>query len=257
MSKRRFRTAAFLATVCAIPCLTGMADASAALPPPGSAASTLVNKTGTTITVVAGVGRGNTITVWQTGASIRIRDTGDTVEPSGACTAIGATDVACPAADTSELVVHAGDQADNVASSLPNLGVTLMGGAGDDNLYGGSANDTLQGDEGSDFLSGGAGNDTMTGGAETDRIFGGAGNDSIEGRGGADIINGSAGNDVIEGGNGNEQIVAGPGNDYTDGGSGRDMIDAVDNVSGNDYVEGGPQTDDCRADLGDSVGGCP
>lgn len=257
MRRGHFRTVALLATCGSILCLTGGAGAAFAAPSPGILATTLVNKTGTTITVVAGVGRGNTITVWQTGTSIRIRDTGDTVAPSGDCTAISATEVACPAADTTELVVNAGDQADNVTSSLANLGVTLIGGPGDDSLSGGSGNDTLQGDEGSDFLSGGAGNDTLTGGAEADRIFGGGGNDSIEGRGGADIINGNAGNDVIDGGSGNEQIVAGAGNDYADGGSGRDSIDAVDNVSGNDYVEGGPHMDDCRADLGDNVSGCP
>lgn len=258
MRRRHSRTtAAVLATVCAISCLTGMAAASAAPPPAENLASTLVNKTGTTITVVAGVGRGNTITVWQSGGSIRIRDTGDVVAPSGTCIAISATEAACPAVGTTELVVNAGDQNDNVASSLPSLGTTLIGGPGDDNLYGGSANDTLQGDEGSDFLSGDAGNDTLIGGAEADRIFGGAGNDSVEGRGGADLINGNAGNDVIEGGNGSEQIVAGPGNDYADGGNGRAAIDAVDNVGGNDYVEGGPQADNCRADLGDSISGCP
>ncbi|MFI5685404.1 calcium-binding protein [Streptomyces sp. NPDC051636] len=258
MRRSVHRTVALLATVCGF--VLYFTDASAAAPaarPAGILATTLVNKTGTTITVTAGVGRGNSITVGQTGNSITVRDTGDTVAASGGCTAISTTEVACTAADTTELVVNAGDQNDNVTSSLGNLGVTLIGGAGDDNLYGGSANDTLEGDEGSDFLSGGAGNDTLTGGADADRIFGGAGNDSIEGRSGSDVINGSSGNDVIDGGTGNEQIVAGAGNDYADGGSGRDTIDAVDNVSGNDYVEGGADVDDCRADLGDAVSGCP
>ncbi|WP_191971815.1 calcium-binding protein [Streptomyces luteolifulvus] len=249
---------ALLATVCGFHlCLTGVAGAASVPPASDIFATTLVNKTGSTITVTAGVGRGNTITVWQAGNSIRIRDTGDTVAPSGDCAAISTTEVACTAVNTSELVVNAGDQDDGVTSSLATVGVTLIGGAGNDNLYGGSANDTLEGEEGSDFLSGGAGNDTLTGGAEADRIFGGAGNDSIEGRGGPDIVDGSSGNDVIYGGSGNEQIVAGSGNDYAEGGSGRDTIDAVDNVSGNDYVAGGADVDDCRADLGDNVSGCP
>ncbi|MFC5218816.1 calcium-binding protein [Streptomyces coerulescens] len=257
MKRTYHRTAAVLATVCGSTlCLTGGALAAGA-PTPHILATTLVNKTGTTITVTAGVGRGNTISVWQSGNSIRIRDTGDTVAPSGDCTAVSTTEVACRAGDTTELVVNAGDQDDNVTSSLAAVGVTLIGGAGDDSLYGGSANDTLEGDEGSDFLSGGGGNDTLTGGAAADRIFGGSGNDSVEGRGGSDIVDGGAGNDVIYGGGGNEQIVAGAGNDYAEGGSGRDTIDAVDNVSGNDYVEGGADADACRADLGDNVSGCP
>ncbi|WP_051804068.1 MULTISPECIES: calcium-binding protein [unclassified Streptomyces] len=257
MKRTHHRTGALLATVCGFTlCLPGVAHAANA-PTPHLFATTLVNKTGTTITVTAGVGRGNTISVWQSGSNIRIRDTGDTVAPSGDCTAISTTEVACRAADTTELVVNAGDQDDTVTSSLATLGVTLIGGAGNDNLYGGSANDTLEGDEGSDFLSGGAGNDTLTGGAEADRIFGGSGNDSIEGRGGSDIVDGGADNDVIYGGSGNERIVAGAGNDYAEGGNGRDTIDTVDNVSGNDYVEGGADVDDCRADLGDNVSGCP
>ncbi|WP_370252032.1 calcium-binding protein [Streptomyces sp. V4I8] len=220
-------------------------------------ASTLVNKTGTSITVTAGVGRGNTITIWQTGSSIRVRDSGDAVTPSGGCVAVSPTEVACTAAGTTEFVVHAGDQDDSVTSHLTSLGVTLLGGPGADSLSGGSANDTIEGDEGADFLSGGAGNDTLGGGTGADRIFGGSGNDSIEGRDGPDIINGDAGNDVIDGGSGNEQIVAGAGNDYADGNRGRDVINAVDNVSGNDYLEGGAETDNCHADLGDYKNGCP
>lgn len=237
--------------------LPGVAGATTGAQSAGLLATTLVNKTGTTITVTAGVGRGNTITVWQSGNTIRIRDTGDTVAPSGGCTAVSSIEVACTAAGTTEFVVHAGDQDDNVTSSLTVLGVTLLGGAGNDNLVGGSANDTLEGEEGSDFLSGGAGNNTLIGGSGADRIFGGLGNDSIEGRDGSDVINGNAGNDVIDGGPGNEQIVAGPGNDYADGGRGRDSINAVDDISGNDYVEGGSEVDDCRADLGDYINGCP
>lgn len=258
MRRSLYRTVGLAVTVCgSILYLPGMATAASETQPSSLFATTLVNKTGTTITVTAGVGRGNTIAVWQIGNSIRIRDTGDAVTPSGGCTSISTTEVACTAATTTEVVVNAGDQDDNISSSLANLGATLIGGSGNDSLYGGSANDTLEGDEGADFLSGGTGNDTLIGGTSADRILGGAGNDSIEGRDGSDVINGNAGNDVIDGGNGNEQIIAGPGNDYADGGRGRDMIDAIDNVSGNDYVEGGADVDNCRADLGDYTNACP
>ncbi|MFG2748351.1 calcium-binding protein [Streptomyces xanthophaeus] len=237
--------------------LTSPVGASAQ-PPERAAAGTLVSKTATSVTVTAAVGLSNTISVWQAGDTIRVRDTGDTVTAFGGCTQVSADEAVCPGAGgLTELVVHAGDQADSVTSSLASPGVTLVGGAGDDSLYGGSANDTLEGDEGADFLSGGAGNDTLTGSSGPDRLFGGPGNDSIEGRGGSDIINGGAGNDVVSGGNGNDHVIAGTGNDYIEGGSGRDTLDAVDEIGGNDYVLGGAQADTCRADLGDSVTDCP
>ncbi len=226
--------------------------------PEASADGTLVSRTGTSVTVTAAVGLSNTISVWQAGDTIRVRDTGDTVTALGGCRAVSPNEAVCPGAGSlTELVVHAGDQADDVTSYLESPGVTLVGGAGDDSLYGGGANDTLEGDEGADFLSGGGGNDTLTGSSGRDRLFGGPGNDTIEGRNGSDIINAGAGNDVVSGGNGNDQVIAGTGNDFVDGGPGRDNLDAVDEVSGNDYVRGGDEADACRADLGDSVTECP
>lgn len=239
--------------------LSGVAGAATgAAPPPRALATTLVNKTGTTVTVTAGVGYGNTISVWQVGDTIRIRDTGDRIAASGGCTAVGVNEALCPgAATTTELVVSAGDQNDSVTSSLNGLGVTLFGGGGDDTLVGGGANDTLEGEEGADSLSGRSGNDTLIGGSGADRITGGLGNDSVEGREGADIIGSGAGNDVVEGGNGADHIVGAEGSDYVDGGNGRDTIDVVDEISGNDYADGGAGTDRCTYDLGDTVARCP
>lgn len=246
------------AGVAAVLGLTLALSGPAAATPGASADGTLVSRTGTSVTVTAAVGLSNTISVWQAGDTIRVRDTGDTVTALGGCRAISANEAACPGVGSlTELVVHAGDQADDVTSFLDDLGVTLVGGAGDDSLHGGGANDTLEGEEGADFLSGGGGNDTLTGSSGRDRLFGGPGNDSIEGRGGSDIINAGAGNDVVSGGNGNDRVIAGTGNDFVDGGPGRDDLDAVDEVGGNDYVRGGDQSDTCRADLGDSVTECP
>ncbi|MEE1754447.1 calcium-binding protein [Streptomyces sp. SP18CS02] len=260
MAKALHRTIALVTTVLGLTLgLTGPAVAAPGTQLSGSpAAGTLVSRTGTSVTVTAAVGLGNTISVWQVGDTIRVRDTGDTVTAFGGCTSVSTTEAVCPGAGSlTEFVVNAGDQSDNVTSSLAGPGVTLIGGAGDDSLHGGSANDTLEGDEGADFLSGGGGNDTLTGSSGRDRIFGGSGNDSIEGRNGSDIIDAGAGNDVVSGGNGNDQVVAGTGNDFVEGGAGRDSLDAVDEISGNDYVQGGTQTDTCPADLGDSVTECP
>ncbi|WP_432119713.1 calcium-binding protein [Streptomyces sp. bgisy032] len=260
MVGKTLRATALATALCGLALhLSGVADAATSEAPAAQAlATTLVNKTGTTVTVTAGVGYGNTISVWQVGDGIRIRDTGDIIAASGGCTSVSANEAVCPgAATTTELVVAAGDQNDSVTSSLIGLGVTLLGGGGDDSLVGGGANDTLEGEEGADTLSGGSGNDTLIGGSGADRITGGSGNDSVEGRDGADIMGSGAGNDVVEGGNGADQIVGAEGSDYVAGGNGRDIIDVVDEISGNDYADGGAGPDRCSYDLGDSVTSCP
>ncbi|WP_423834486.1 calcium-binding protein [Streptomyces manipurensis] len=226
--------------------------------PGHAAAGTLVRMSGTSITVTAAEGAANAIALWRTGDAVHVRDTADRVVATGGCVRIAADEAMCPGAGRlTELVVEAGDEADEVTSYLTTTGVTLKGGLGDDNLYGGGANDTLEGGEGADFLSGGAGNDLLIGSSGRDRILGGAGDDRIEGRNGSDVIDAGAGDDVVDGGDGNDQLIAGPGNDFVDGGTGRDTIDTVDGVAGNDYARGGPQTDTCRADRADHVTECP
>lgn len=65
---------------------------------------------------------------------------------------------------------------------------TLTGGAGNDNITGGSAADTLSGGNGNDLISGGAGSDSLSGGAGVDTLVAGTGSDSLNGGAGADSI---------------------------------------------------------------------
>ncbi|MEB3173846.1 MAG: calcium-binding protein, partial [Cyanobacteriota bacterium] len=53
-------------------------------------------------------------------------------------------------------------------SALTTIRARFTGGAGNDILLGGQAQDTLQGQAGNDFLSGGLGKDTLTGGNDSD-----------------------------------------------------------------------------------------
>ncbi|UNM20238.1 retention module-containing protein [Pseudomonas sp. ArH3a] len=69
---------------------------------------------------------------------------------------------------------------------------TLLGGAGDDILFGQGGNDTLDGGKGNDILLGGTGNDTLIGGQGNDILIGGSGADTFVWKAG-DI-----GNDVIK-----------------------------------------------------------
>ena len=154
--------------------------------------------------------------------------------------------------------------------------VTVRGGAGDDILEGGRADDNekLFGDSGNDiiegfggdqslfggggddmllanshnardglsFLFGGPGADTLTGSDGPDRIYGGTGNDMLVGGDADDLLRGEGGNDVMEGGAGNDLMFGGVGNDELFGGVGNDRlngqggIDLLDGGSGNNVL---------------------
>ncbi|MDF8331663.1 calcium-binding protein [Novosphingobium cyanobacteriorum] len=73
---------------------------------------------------------------------------------------------------------------------------SMRGGAGNDTISGGVADNLLQGDSGTDTISGNDGNDTLKGGAGVDTLNGGAGNDWLDGGKGADIMAGGTGNDI-------------------------------------------------------------
>jgi Ca2+-binding RTX toxin-like protein len=73
----------------------------------------------------------------------------------------------------------------------------LVGGLGDDQLYGGWGNDRLVGGSGADVLWGGVGRDRLVGGPGTNYISGGPGRDSISAANGSeDTIDCGTGRDV-------------------------------------------------------------
>jgi surface adhesion protein len=74
---------------------------------------------------------------------------------------------------------------------------TLMGGAGNDIIFGQGGNDYIDGGKGNDILLGGTGNDTLLGGEGNDVLFGGAGKDTLIGGKGNDILSGGAGADTF------------------------------------------------------------
>jgi fimbrial isopeptide formation D2 family protein len=142
----------------------------------------------------------------------------------------------------------------------------LVGGAGDDSIFGNDEDDRLEGSSGNDSLYGGRGNDTFVAGSGNDLAFGDLGNDSIEGGEGNDTLVGSNGvpgspddgNDTLVGGNGddlmfgNEQddiLGAGGGNDVVFGGQGNDAIageagnDLIYGDVGDDLISGGAGAD--------------
>ena len=100
----------------------------------------------------------------------------------------------------------------------------LLGGNGDDALFGSAAAEVLRGGNGNDTANAGSGNDTLYGGNGNDAFIGGAGNDTLYGERGDDRLDGGTGNDRIEGGQGNDVLIGGAGDDVLVGGAGRDAF---------------------------------
>ncbi|WP_449417184.1 calcium-binding protein [Phormidium nigroviride] len=109
--------------------------------------------------------------------------------------------------------------------------ITLLGGAGDDSIYGGIG----EFQSGKNFYDGGDGNDTITSFAFQDTVLGNDGNDFITsstapGRSsqGADIsAPGYAGSNLLDGGRGNDTIRAAFSTDTMIGGEGNDSLSGV------------------------------
>ncbi|MDQ2094039.1 Hint domain-containing protein [Rhodobacteraceae bacterium 10Alg 79] len=95
---------------------------------------------------------------------------------------------------------------------------SLIGGAGDDSLYGQDDDDTLEGGSGDDWLDGGIDDDVLTGGEGADTALGGQGDDvlyvaqgdSAEGGDGDDTFHIE---DLGEAGSGSIEIIGGEGDE--------------------------------------------
>ncbi len=155
-----------------------------------------------------------------------------------------------------------------VASPAP----VIIGGWGNDLIYGTRLADNITGNEDDDTVYGGDGNDTIEGGSGNDRLYAGlgtntmfdgpgddlldfslnaariifttsSGNDSVIGTAFDDIITGSAGTDRLEGLAGNDILTGGLGNDALFGGDDSDRFiwSAGD---GFDMIEGGGGSND-------------
>jgi len=181
-----------------------------------------------TLLVVTGDALDNTITI--------SRDAAGTIfVNNGQVPIVGATPTV---ANTTTILVNGGSGDDTILLDETN-GILpqarVLGGAGNDDITGGSradilsgqqGDDTLVGMAGSDVLSGGDGNDFLAGGTGDDRLNGEAGNDFLIGGDGTDVVSGDQGDDVLLGGAGNDIFPWGPGdgNDVVEGQAGFDAL---------------------------------
>ena len=99
--------------------------------------------------------------------------------------------------DAFEVVALGTSGADTMTAVQEERPYYFNAGAGDDVVFGGTANDFLVGGAGADKLLGNEGNDSFLGGGGTDRLSGGSGDDTLEGGAAADRLAGDAGADVF------------------------------------------------------------
>lgn len=145
---------------------------------------------------------------------------------------------------------------------------TMAGGAGNDSMLGGFADDTIYGQAGADFVMAGNGNDSVFGGSEGDTIYGGAGSDWLDGGAGSDRLFGGADADTIYGGGGSDGVYGDAGNDRLFDVSGFNSLfggDGEDSMygggalmtyragAGHDLVEGGAGEDWAYGEDGDDI----
>ncbi|WP_162820215.1 calcium-binding protein, partial [Microvirga calopogonii] len=97
----------------------------------------------------------------------------------------------------------AGQAAGDVISGFENV----LGGSGNDTVYGSAEANELNGQGGNDILAGADGHDTLWGGAGNDWLEGGSGDDLVAGGAGDDRLVGGAGNDVLHGEAGRDTFV--------------------------------------------------
>ncbi|MBY4893885.1 hypothetical protein KUL25_14040 [Rhodobacteraceae bacterium N5(2021)] len=129
----------------------------------------------------------------------------------------------------------------------------LVGGLGDDALWGGEGNDLLIGSSGVNTFRGGDGDDILKDGDDVSFLHGEDGNDVISAGGGAgELIFGGRGDDVIMmGADDAKHTFAGMGNDFVLGGAGSDIVDGGE---GDDWIEGGDGYDFLFGDNNDNMG---
>lgn len=126
----------------------------------------------------------------------------------------------------------------------------LWGTFDDDTIWGGSGDDALIGQQGNDLLYGNQGNDIMYGYLGNDSLHGGKGDDLLFGEEGDDLLFGNLDNDVLYGYLGNDTLYGGKGNDALFGEQGDDRLSGD---YGNDYLYGGGASGEFDILTGDAL----
>lgn len=254
-----------------------------------TAPAATVSRTGSVVTLQAGPGEINRVTVKVSsfGTPELMVSDGTTRPTAGSGCTIGSPEYAPNDAYCGtgvarvRLLLGDGDDSAMVESTVPATTVTeidlgpggaqgaetfsdgpveLTGGPGRDTFVGyGEAANVISTGEGDDDIIAGFGNDTVDAGPGADQVRGAAGADSIQGGDGDDLIFGDDGEDTIAGGEGNDNLWGERHADTLFGDGGDDQLhDDGSHETGywsGDVLQGGPGLD--TADYGSRGGTTP
>jgi Ca2+-binding RTX toxin-like protein len=110
--------------------------------------------------------------------------------------------------DIDRIEIHSHGGSDSIAVDAAIFeAATIYAGDGNDSVVGGSGDDLIFGEAGVDSLAGGAGNDVVHGGNDADYLYGGLGNDVLIGGNGSDWLFGEGGDDLLIGSNGPSSVT--------------------------------------------------
>ena len=177
----------------------GLIGAVALLVPTAAFGST-ASKAGNTITVAAGGGETNVVTVSfdAVGNQYTITDTAG-ITATAPCVQVNPTTVTCPNGTVTNLVVNAGNRNDNITLDEATIPATLI-----TNLNGEQGDDTFLGANSSDTISGGTQDDSADGRRGADAYSGGPGTDSVSYTRNPVGVQVSVGSGTGDDGNGND-----------------------------------------------------
>jgi len=203
------------------------------------------------------------------GGSFRVREDRPLTVGAGCAPGATKTEALCAASGVTNLYVDLGPDDDALTDSTA-LDTTIFGGDGNDSLnsggiggvdlmVGGPGDDRLFGGTGDNWLSGGPGNDLIFGGPGADYLSGGDGDDRLIGEDHADWYSGGNGTDVasyqLSTGNVTASLDGAVGNDGEPGE--HDTIDAdvegIDGGDGDDYLTGNDQRNWLNGNGGNDV----
>ena len=136
--------------------------------------------------------------------------------------------------------------ADILAGDLRNN--VIMGGAGDDKIYGGPSPADLDRGDDDEGLGGLTNADTLHGDGGNDMLFGGDGADTLRGGAGDDVLNGGKHADGLYGGAGSDMIHADAADTVING-----WLAPYDTTTGADNTYNAPQDDTNTSDVNESL----
>lgn len=110
---------------------------------------------------------------------------------------------------------YTGGSGDDTFVDDGTLGGGIVGGAGNDDLTGGTGSNNIDGNEGDDVLRGGSGNNNLSGGEGSDTLFADDGSGNLDGGEGDNVLFAGLDTTCVQGGDGTDALILPDGSTFT------------------------------------------